>query len=342
MKILIVKLSSMGDILHALPAVYEAFEHLPTLEIDWVVEEAFKDIPSWLTFVNRVIPIRFRAWRKEGYWKNRQEIRTFIKDIRKNHYDKIIDLQGLVKSAWIGQVARGESHGLDISSAREGLAAILYRKHHRVPFAQHAILRARQLMATALAYPLKGASPQPILDIKPSFSPSIITDKPKLLLCHGTTWQTKKWPLEAWQNLALRLEEAGYFILLPSGNPQEQIQAKTIAGGRPSNLVLPPLGLSELAYLMTQSQAVIAVDTGLGHLAAALGSPSLSLYGPTNPEHTGTLGKNQEHYKANLACVPCLQNHCRIAPKASYSPCMESLSVDTVYDWVLTQVSKKQ
>lgn len=294
MKILVVKTSSLGDVIHALPALTDAAQVFPDIRFDWVVEKSFAEIPAWHPQVDKVIPIAWRRWRKDllTYWKKR-ELQNFYQDLRSNTYDKIIDAQGLVKSAVITRMAKGKRCGLDFKSARETLAALFYQQRHTVIFQQHAIVRSRELFAKALGYALPEIVPD--YGISHHFPSSNITDKRDIIFFHGTTWETKKWPTSYWIVLAQYCESAGFRVLLPWGNAEEQQRAHQIASSVRGAEVLPQMSLTELAQLLSQSKAAVAVDTGLGHLSAALNVPTLSLYGPTDPSQIGTCGKHQFH-----------------------------------------------
>ncbi|GAF69677.1 unnamed protein product, partial [marine sediment metagenome] len=151
MKILVVKTSSLGDVIHALPALTDAAHAIPNISFDWVVEKSFSEIPSWHLQVNKVIPVSWRKWRKNmrESWKS-GEIQHFYHDLRDSHYDKIIDAQGLMKSAIMACMAKGIKCGLDYKSAREPLASLFYQHRHKVDYQQHAVTRSRQLFAKAL------------------------------------------------------------------------------------------------------------------------------------------------------------------------------------------------
>lgn len=294
MKVLIVKTSSLGDVIHSLPALTDAVKVLPGISFDWVVEESFQEIPRWHSHVQRVIPMAWRRWRKDLLKALRdKEMQGFYKTLRLAHYDKIIDAQGLMKSAVITLLAKGPSYGLDFASARENFASFLYKNRYKVVFEQHAVVRMRQLFAQVLDYPC----PKTPADygISQNFITQTQRDSQRLLFFHGTTWEGKKWPEAYWQALAKYCVDAGFFIDLPWGNEEEKQRAEHIASVSPQISVLPKLPLKDLAQLLMNSRAVVAVDTGLGHLAAALGVCTLSLYGPTDPTQIGACGANQFH-----------------------------------------------
>lgn len=309
MRILIVKTSSLGDVVHTLPALTDAAQAIPGLRADWVVEEGFAEIPAWHASVDRVIPVAIRRWRKQWLSTARGgELGKFAADLRRQHYDVVIDAQGLVKSAIITRIARGKRSGLDKNSIKEPFASHFYQQKVAVPRSEHAVQRVRQLFAAVLGYQY---NEQQIDYGIGAAKTADDTTMPMLMFMHGTTWDSKHWPLEYWKKLAALATAAGYQVRLPWGNLAEQERAHFIAEGISQAEVLPRLSLSGLAQQLRQCQGVVAVDTGLGHLAAALGIPTVSIYGATNPFLSGTFGYNQLQLKSDIACAPCMRRDCR-------------------------------
>ncbi|MDR3478080.1 MAG: lipopolysaccharide heptosyltransferase I [Gammaproteobacteria bacterium] len=336
MRVLIVKTSSMGDVIHTLPALTDAAKAIPGITFDWVVEENFAEIPAWHPQVDRVIPMAWRRWRKNMFsMATLSEMRAFRRRLRERSYDLIIDAQGLVKSAVFSRFAKGLHCGLDWKSARESFAALFYQQTCTVLFEQHAVIRARSLFSQALKYALPETVADYGIDRNRFVSdPSV---HPYLVFLHGTTWATKHWPEESWIELAKTASLAGFHIKLPWGNPAERERAERIAKDCNGALVLPRLDLVGMAKVLAGAKAIVAVDTGLGHLAAALDVPTVSLYGPTNPILTGALGQSQVHMSAKFACAPCLSKVCtyrEASPLTSsplYPPCFASLASSSVW-----------
>ena len=341
MQVLVDKLSSMGDILHTLPALSDAYQAYPNLKFDWLIEPAFAAIPRWHGAVKQVLPLPLRQWRKTGWCQAayRGEIQSYLQALRQRHYDLIIDAQGLLKSAMVACYAKGPTVGLNWRSAREPLASIFYRQSMVVSQNQHAITRVRSLFAQALAYPLPESLPNYGVQ-RENLGPLPQPRAPYVVFLHSTTWASKHWPEVYWVNLAQKVTGQGYQLYLPWGNALEKARAQRIAtqlNHKVANtaIVLEKLSLSDLAKVLIQAQAVVALDTGLGHLCAALGVPTLSLYGATNPKLTGTYGPNQQHLVVDFACAPCLAKDCALVHSATepkiQPPCYTTLSPAKVW-----------
>ena len=293
MRVLLIKTSSLGDVVHTLPALTDAQRAIPGIQFDWVVEEGFAEIPAWHPAVAQVIPVAIRRWRKNLLQTLRSgEWRRFKARLRETRYDLVIDAQGLLKSAWLTRYAKAPVAGLDRNSAREPLASRFYDRAYPVPRDQHALERVRQLFAQALGYELPSGIGHYGLDRDQLATPG---EQPYLLFLHGTTWPSKHWPEAYWRELAERMSAFGWAIRLPWGNAEEKARADRIAEGIPGASVLPRLNLGGVAKVVAGARACVAVDTGLGHLAAALDVPCISLYGPTLPGRVGAYGRSQVH-----------------------------------------------
>ena len=319
MRVLLIKTSSLGDVIHTLPALTDAARAIPGIQFDWVVEEGFAEIPAWHPAVARVIPVAIRRWRKNLWQTLRNgEWRRFKQRLRETKYDLVIDAQGLLKSAWLTRYVKAPVAGLDRESAREPLACRFYDRAYPVPREQHALERVRQLFAQALDYPLPDGIGDYGLDRTQLADPSA---QPYLLFLHGTTWPSKHWPEANWRQLAERMSELGWAIRLPWGNDTEKARAERIVAGLDNAAVLPRLNLAGVAKVIAGARACVAVDTGLGHLAAALDVPTLSLYGPTRPERVGAYGRSQVHL-------------CASGPNAGsgdrHKPCFDDLPAERV------------
>lgn len=329
MKVLIVKTSSLGDLIHTLPAVTDASVAIPGISFDWVAEESFVEVPSWHPAVGRVIPVAIRRWRKSWIksWRD-GEINAFRKDLCQRDYDLIIDAQGLYKSALLAQMARGVPVGLDSSSAREPGAARLYQKTVYVPQGMHAIERVRSLFAQVLGYSKPEASP----DYGISKRSQSDSDIPYLVFLHGTTWITKLWPVEYWVELSKIAAAKGLQVLLPWGSEEERRRAEQIITRSGHGELLPKLSLSEMKERLVGASGVIGVDSGLAHLAAAISVPAVTLYGPTKTDLTGALGPLQTNLQAEFSCAPCMQKACSyLEPSEVVPACFGDLPPEKVW-----------
>jgi len=382
MRILIVKMSSMGDIIHTLPALTDAGLAIPGITFDWVVEEHFAEIPRWHPLVNQVIPVALRRWRKSfAKPKTWQEWVTFRNTVRATKYDFIIDAQGLLKSALVAWNARGKRRGFNKQSARESWAALFYQQTFFVAKKQHAISRLRQLFSQILGYRVPTTIPdygidrafkvnnsdpyrlcgtytpfrlnaEPLIKIVDTLDSvdrqwietvNIAEDVPDpcenyLVFLHGTTWKTKHWPESAWIELVKMATDDGWTVKLPWGNRIEKERAQRMAAVSSRAVVLSQQSLRGLANILSGAKAVVAVDTGLLHLTAALGVPAVSLYGPTNPILSGALGKSQKNLAVTFPCAPCLRREC-LYPYALSPPCFSTLSPAVVWSELATCLS---
>jgi heptosyltransferase-1 len=295
LKILFVKTSSLGDVVHNCPAVSDAARKLPAAEIDWVVEEPFAAIAAMHASVRRVIPVRLRRWRGQ-WWRAAtwREIGAFRSSVSAERYDAVIDTQSLLKSALLAACALGERHGMDASSAREPLAARFYQHRHAVPRGLHAVERNRRLTAASLGYPLD-------LALDYGFAPVAGEAGDYAVFLTMTSRADKLWPEERWVEVGRSL---GMRVVLPWGSDAERARATRIASALPQAEVAPRMTLEQLARLFARAQAVIGVDTGLTHLAAALGAQTVGIYCGSDPALTGIYGAPRATNVGALGVAP--------------------------------------
>lgn len=330
MRVLLIKTSSMGDVIHSFPALTDATRMIPGIQFDWVVETAFQDLPRLHAAVSEVIPVAVRTWRRQlSSMRTWRAFFNFYQALRMKRYDAVIDAQGLLKSALIARLAKGRRLGLDKHSAREPAAAFLYQKKIAVARDQHAILRTRQLFADALGYDLPDSAPD--YDINRTQLEIPDTTQKYVVFFHGTTWETKHWPESHWVRLAQIVQQQGLQVRLAWGNAAEKARAERIAAASTGAEVLPALSLIQMASILAGATGVISVDTGLGHMAAALSVPAVSLYGPTNPKLCGALGVSQVHLAGQLPCAPCYKRVCQFREEQLEPPCLVSLSPEAVW-----------
>jgi heptosyltransferase-1 len=284
--ILVVRPSSLGDIVHALALVSDVRRHRPELAIDWVAEEPFVPLVALDARVRRVIPVAFRRWRRQlasaAAWR---EFAAFRKAVGQERYAAVLDLQEQVKGALIATMARGPRHGPDRASIREPVATLLHDVHHRIDPAQHLIDRCRQLAAAALGYRLEG--PPRFGIAAPPWAGATAPGGPYVVFVHATSRADKLWPEDRWRGLIAAFGDAGRAVLLPWGSDEERARSERLATAHTGARVPPRLSLPEVAGLLARADLVAGVDTGLVHLAAALGTPTLALFTTTDPALAG-------------------------------------------------------
>jgi heptosyltransferase-1 len=330
MKVLVVKTSSLGDVIHTLPALTDAAKAIPNISFDWVVEESFQDIPKLHPNVRRIIPVSVRRWRK-NLWKHRSDIKASIKDIQKENYDLVIDAQGLIKSAFFTRYAKGEKYGLSKTSCREPLAAMAYQHKIDVAKGQHAIVRVRQLFAKSLGYDFVAEELSYGLR-KENFLEPTSLKQPYLVFLHGTTWASKHWPNEYWKELVSLATSEGFNVYLPWGNDEEKARANVLAQKSEQAHVLPRSTIKELSAILMHAKGVVGVDSGLAHLTAACGTPAVTIYGSTSAKLTGTMGAKNKALQAKFDCSPCLKKDCVYVGESSAKPaCYEQLPATNVW-----------
>ena len=289
MRILLVKTSSLGDVIHNLPVASDLIRSFPEAQIDWCVEEAFADIPRLHPAVGEIIPVAIRRWRKTLWqpatWR---EIGEFRRRLARTPYDAILDTQGLLKSALITRQAKGRRLGYAAEVAREPLAARFYDETFVIPPNAHAVERNRWLAAAAfdtpLDLPLDDGIKAPAVDLP------WLTARRYAVLLTATSRDDKLWAEANWIALARQLSERGLTPVFPSGNARERERAERIAAAVAGSIVAPALTLRELAGLLGDAVLAIGVDTGLAHLAAALCVPTIALFMASDPTLTGVYG----------------------------------------------------
>lgn len=285
-RVLLVKTSSLGDVVHNLPVVSDLVAMQPALTIDWVVEEAFAVIPRLHPQVSRVLPVAVRRWRRAPWGSDvRAEVCRFLNDLRGVTYDAVIDTQGLLKSAWIARAAHGVRHGLDWSSSREPLAWF-YEHTYRVPWGQHAVERNRSLAAQAMGYAITTPARYGVTAAARDFA-WLSGRSYYAVLLHATSAERKLWSEAHWIELGRTLAARGVTSVLPWGAEAERLRSERLAQHIPQSIVPERMDLAALASLLAQARVVVGTDTGLTHLAGALGVPTVGLYCATDPAATG-------------------------------------------------------
>lgn len=284
-RILLVKTSSLGDVVHNLPVASDIHAAVDGAEIDWVVEEAYAPIARLHGGVRRVIPASVRRWRR-GFWRRDvwDEVRAFAAELRTTRYDAVIDTQGLLKSALITRASVGMRYGLDWRASREPLFMFYDRTLH-VPHDRHAVERNRSVAAQALDYTLDGH-----IDYGIAARPRPLTWLPSgayAVLVHASSADAKLWPESRWIVVANALASRAMHVVLPWGDIGERERSERLAAALPRAIVPPRLSVHDWSAVLAGAACVVGVDTGLTHLAAALGCPTVGIYVATDPARTG-------------------------------------------------------
>jgi heptosyltransferase I len=297
LNILIVKLSSLGDVVHAMPAVQDLRQALPQARIDWVVEKGFSPLVQRCEGVRRVVPCELRRWRKAPFAAaTRAQWRTFKAELQAEDYDAVIDLQGLSKSAlvaWLARLAPGgrryalanRTEGSGYEAPTRWVADVAVHVEPHV----HAVQRSRILCARALGYELP---PTETYGLHARFAHErvavgMLAARPCVALVHGTSRADKQWPAEHWIALARRLDAAGCDVALLHGTDEEERRSQEMARAMPNALVWPRLALDALTDALAGCAGVIGVDSGLSHIAVALDLPHVQLYNFDTAWRTG-------------------------------------------------------
>ena len=285
LNILLVRVSSLGDVLHNLPIVADIARHFPDAQIDWVVEEGYTSLVRLNPRVRNIIPYALRRWRKSlASGATRAEIGAFFTTLRRQSYDFVFDTQGLLKTGIIMGAARlapgGQKIGLangSEGSGYEGISRLFHTRSIRLDPRTHAVARGRLVVAAALGFSIDSAPdfglPGPLAaDVRPAWMPP----QPYAVFFHGTARKAKKWAAAHW--IALGEQLAPLPILLPWGSAEEKAEAEFIAASLPNARVLPKLSMDDAVTLARHAALAIGVDTGLTHIAAAFVRPTVELY----------------------------------------------------------------
>ena len=315
MRILLVKTSSLGDVIHNLPVISDLHRAFPEARIDWCVEEKFADIVRLHPAIDDVIAVAVRRWRKtlarRATWR---EIGEFRRRLRRTPYDAIIDTQGLLKSGLITSQALGRRYGYAAEAAREPLAARFYDETFVIPRNVHAVERNRWLAGAALDYaidlPVDYGIAAPVVAL-----PWLAGERHALLFT-GTSRDDKLWDEANWIIVAQALVARGLTPVLPAGSARERARAARIAAAAPGALVAPALGLFDLAGLSGRARLAVGVDTGLVHLATALRVPTIALYAASDPARTGVYGSGFFRNLGARGCAPRVDQVLQLLPAA--------------------------
>ena len=312
--ILFIKTSSLGDVIHHMPALTEARRHRPAARFAWVVEEAFAPLVRLHPAVSEVIAVATRRWRKKALglstWR---EMAGFRRAIRERGYDDVIDSQGLIRSALMARMALGRRHGYDANSIREPAASWLYDVRHAVARDLHAIARNRMLTGLALGYAPAG----PVDFGLPRDRLAARTGESYGILFHATARPEKEWPEASWVALGRALAARGVSLVLPWGTQAEHARSRRIAAALSNAEVPERQPLDRVARLVSGASFVIGTDTGLLHLAAAFGVPLVAIFVGSEPSLTGPMGQGP---------IAVVGGKCKLPSVEQVTVALESLS----------------
>jgi len=308
--ILIIKTSSLGDVVHQMPAITDARKHLPNARLTWVVEEAFAPLAKLHPAVDDVIPVSTRRWRtqllKSSTWT---EISQFKARLAAIDPEITIDTQGLIRSAIIARMANGPRHGYDAASIREPMASFFYDVKHKVAREQHAVFRNRMLTGLSLGYALNDGTNYGLK------KPPKNDDAPYAVLLHGTSRAAKEWREVDWIGTGQWLRSQGLDVVLPWGSEAERLRCERLAAAIPGARVLERQPLDATAKVIANASLVIGVDTGLLHLAAAYGVPLIAVFLATDPGLTGPVGSGSITVIGGKGSYPSFERVIEVAQK---------------------------
>ena len=318
MKVLIVKTSSMGDVIHTFPAVQDALNARPDMSFDWCVEEAFANIVALHPAIGTIHKVALRRWRKQvvssNTWREGAALRHAL---RAGHYDLVLDAQGLLKSAFVAKLAGAPIAGFDKASAREPSATVFYDQRYGVPRDMHAIERTRRLFGLALGYEPDLSTLDSGIVVPPG-APLAQAERTAILL-HGTSREDKKWPMQDWNETAQLMVASRFSPVTTWSNDKERTVAEAIGNAVPETLVVPKSPLSDVARLIGGATLVVGADTGLTHLAAAFGLPTVAIFLTTEPGLTGPRGP--------FASTLIAGENGRVTPRAAFEEAARLLAL---------------
>lgn len=339
MKILIVKLTSFGDVIHTFPAISDLRSQRPDIQIDWLVEDSFAPFVALHPAVSTIHPASFRRLRSPpSRWARiPMEAIRLGRALRAARYDYVVDMQGLLKSAIPALLAGRGVAGYDADSARERAASRLYRWGIPVPRAMHAVERSRRLLAAAVGYTVpagQGRYGLRVLDGRDSALP-----KPYAIAMHAASWETKLWPERNWRGVLEEITAGGRSVVLPWGSPDEKARAERLAVDIDGvHVMRSMLSGADLARVVSGAEFAIGLDSGLMHLATALDVPGIWLFGPTDPGLTGPYGKDQTVLASRYPEAPCRRRTCDREPGGHC--CMQAIDPYDVVDAIQALTSQ--
>lgn len=337
MKVLIVKASALGDIVHALPVLPYLKSAAPDLEIDWVVEEPFASLLGANPMVRRLHILRTKAWRRARFsGQARREFWELLEGLRRERYDVALDLQGNMKSGMITLASRAPlRYGFDRSGAREWPNLLATNRKVALSEADYHIMD-RTILAPMAAFPggKRTDAPGPLFvapEIQEETGKALaehdLTGKKTAVFHSGASWRSKRWENASWAELVRKTEERlGLHVILTWGGDAELADCRVIweASGKTAT-IWPRVGIPEMAALLESASVVVGGDTGLIHMAAALETPTVSFYTATHGLRNGPRGEKHRLVQSSLPCSPCLRRDCRKLPECRASVRVEDM-----------------
>jgi heptosyltransferase I len=331
-RILIIKPSAIGDIVHALPAVARIRRKWPQAHISWLAATAYASLLENHPMIDEVIHFRRYRWGKRWYIPEVQwELANFFKDLRRRQFDLAIDFQGLFRSAVVA-LATGAPRRVGFASAREG-AAFFYT--HRVecsPAEEHAVDRNLKLAASVGCSDGPIEFPLAVDEADRRFVARLVGPGVRFaLFLPGTNWQTKRWPVEHYADLPEPLRKEFGLQTVVAGSARDAELSRLI----PSNFDLTgKTNLRQTVALLERAELVVANDSGPMHLAAALGKPLVTLFGPTSARRTGPYGRMDSVIRLDLPCSPCYSRQC------IHQSCLRWLETGSVLNSIKKQLDR--
>jgi len=298
--VLLVRMSSLGDIVHTFPAVTDFKRARPDWLLHWVVEEQYLDLARLHPGADRLIPVAIRRWRR-ALWASRGEVGAARRALRETRYQSVADSQGLIKSALVASQSHGVRTGFDWGTAREPLASLFYQQHVSCPASEHKIERYRKVLARAAGYVPHGA---PDFGLAVPAAPAWVPVTPYWVLMHSTARAAKLWHEAAWVEVGRALAAHGWVAVLPFGGPDEEARARRIAAAIPQAVLAPAMGYAEAAGLLGHAQVVVGLDTGFTHLAAALGTPVVGIFCDSEPVDAHPVGHGPTAWCGGIGTPP--------------------------------------
>lgn len=302
---LLIRLSSLGDVVHTFPAVTDLARHCAGWELDWVVEEGYRALAALHPAVTRALPFGLRRWRRHVLQpRSWRELAAFKAALRAREYDRIVDAQGLLKSLAVAKMARGRIHGFGPDTVRESFVARFYDHRYEFPPEQHRVSHYRGLLAAAFGYSVDMSAASIDYGLRVPSRPAAAGAERYSVLLHSTARAEKLWPEARWIELGRLLHGQGIACALPWGSDAERARAERLAAAIPAARLMPALGLEEAAGLIAHAHSVIGVDTGLMHLAVAYKVPVVGVYLATRPGHHGPLGAGPTAFVGGMGASP--------------------------------------